>query len=79
MFKRLDIAPEYFHNSYARDLFGLSKDQFDNVLAKGGSDLAVRLLHVDVWADVCLNGGSEDDSIAKLRQMVKIRPEKAAA
>ena len=79
VFKRLDIAPEYFHNSYARDLFGLSREQFDNVLANGDSDLAVRLLHVDVWADVCLNGGSEDDSIAKLRQMVKIRPEKAAA
>lgn len=75
VFKRLDISPAYFKDSYVSNLFGLQPGQIETVLAHGQGDLAVRLLHIDVWGDVCLDGKSEDQVVSKLRQHVRIRPE----
>lgn len=75
VFKRIDIDPKYFYTSYAKDLFNLTNDQFDDMFARIDSDLAVRLLHLDVWGETCLRGGSIDRSTAKLREFVSIRTE----
>ncbi|WP_219894415.1 asparagine synthase (glutamine-hydrolyzing) [Aquisediminimonas profunda] len=76
VFKRIDIDPRYFDQSFARDIFRLSTAQFDSLLSQGGNDLAVRLLHIDVWGETCFQDKDEDAAISKLRQYVSIRPER---
>lgn len=75
VFKRLDISPDYFRNSFVSELFGVSGGRFEHMLEQEKGDLAVRLLHIDVWGNVCIHGRPEEDVVAKLRQHVTIRAE----
>ena len=72
--ERMTVAPDYYEDSYVRALFKLSGAQMRETLAAADQDLKMRLLHLDVWARVCLREESRDEVRASLRQHVTIRP-----
>jgi asparagine synthase (glutamine-hydrolysing) len=74
-FQRTQVAAGYFDNSYVRDLFGLSQPQMRSVLTEVDQDLLMRLLHLEVWSQVCLDDWPRDAVIGKLHEHVTIRPE----
>ncbi|HEX7476743.1 MAG TPA: asparagine synthase (glutamine-hydrolyzing) [Polyangiales bacterium] len=74
-FQRTQVAPAYFQQSFVRDLFELSSPQVSAILEAADQDLLMRLLHLDVWAHVCLHDLPRAQSVQKLRDHVTIRPE----
>jgi asparagine synthase (glutamine-hydrolysing) len=74
-FQRMRVAPAYFDGSLVRDLFEVSPSQMRLVLDAADQDLILRLLHLDVWAHVCLRDLPLDTSARKLREHLTIRPE----
>ena len=64
------IAPEYFENSFVADLFQLGTREIRHMASHAPQELRVRLLHLDAWGRVCLEGGSADDVRSRLRQHV---------
>ena len=74
-FQRMQVAPAYFEQSLVRDLFELSPSQMHTILHNADQDLMMRLLHLDVWAHVCLRDLPLDSSVRKLHDHVSIRPE----
>lgn len=76
-FERMRVSARYFDDSFVSELFGLSRAQVDSLVGRADFDLVVRLLHLDVWAQVCLRGESLDASIAKLHDHVHIESETA--
>jgi asparagine synthase (glutamine-hydrolysing) len=74
-FQRTQVAPAYFERSFVRDLFEITPQQMRRVLGQADQDLVMRLLHLDVWAHVCLRDEPLDSSTRKLREHVRIRPE----
>jgi asparagine synthase (glutamine-hydrolysing) len=75
VFQRMQVAPAYFDDSMARELFELSRAQMRAVCEEADQDLTMRLLHLDVWAHVCLADLPIESSRAKLLDNVTIRPE----
>jgi len=75
VFQRLQVAPRYFDDSFPRELFGLSPGDMTLLLNRADPDLVVRLLHLDIWARVCLRGTPPADLVGRLRDAVTIRPE----
>jgi asparagine synthase (glutamine-hydrolysing) len=75
VFRRMDVAEAYFQDCLVRELFELSREEMRNLVRRADQDLKMRLLHLDVWAHVCLHGCAVDDSSAKIASHVTIRPE----
>ena len=69
--------PRYFDDSFVSELFGLSRAQVDSLVERADLDLVVRLLDLDVWAQVCLRGESLDAPIAKRHDHAHIASEVA--
>jgi asparagine synthase (glutamine-hydrolysing) len=67
------IAPEYFDNSYVADLFQLGAQEVRHMASHASQELRVRLLHLDAWGRVCLQGGAAEDVKIRLRQHVTYR------
>jgi asparagine synthase (glutamine-hydrolysing) len=74
-FQRMDIAPAYFEQSMVRDLFEIPAADLADVVRGGNQDLRMRLMHLDVWARVCLAQRGVDEAAERLVQHVSIRPE----
>ncbi len=75
VFQRMDVPESYFEHSFVRDLLELSGAETQDLVGQANQDLRMRLLHLDVWAHVCLQGQPLDQSSEKLEQHVRIRPE----
>ena len=73
VFQRLEIADVFFETSRLGDLLGLSRRQLHNLANEASNDLKVRLLHLDVWARVCLEDEDDEISVARLLDHVTIR------
>lgn len=54
-FERMRVAPGYFNNSFVSHLFGLSSNETAYLVNNAGSNLVLRLLHLDIWGRVCFN------------------------
>lgn len=74
-FERMKVSPAYFDKSFVKDLFELTQGQMQNVIRQADQDLTMRLLHLDVWDHVCLNGLPLETSLRKLKQHVSLLPE----
>ena len=74
-FQRMEISPEYFRNSYVRDLFELTSGQMQDVVEQADQDLTLRLLHLDVWQHVCVHNQPKEASFDKLRKYINVSPE----
>lgn len=75
VFERMQVSERYFDRSEARDLLGVSKANMHDIFGSADQDLRMRLLHLDVWARVCLRGETNDQVRDNLKQHVTIRPE----
>lgn len=75
VFERMRVSPSYYDDSFARDLFELSTPQMRAVLEGADQDLAMRLLHLDVWGRVCVEERTRDDARARLMDHVTVRSE----
>jgi asparagine synthase (glutamine-hydrolysing) len=71
----MDVPARYFDDSLVRDLFELSVVEMHDVVDQADQDLRMRLLHLDIWARVCLEGRDIGESRAKIMRHVTIRPE----
>jgi asparagine synthase (glutamine-hydrolysing) len=75
IFQRMDVAPAYFDRSPARDLLEIPTADLMDVVSRADQDLRMRLLHLDVWASVCLGKHAPDEAAARLAEHVSVRPE----
>jgi asparagine synthase (glutamine-hydrolysing) len=75
IFERMDVGPAYFEQSPVHDLFEISAADLTTVVQKADQDLRMRLLHLDVWARVCLEERRVDEAAEHLARHVGIRPE----
>jgi len=75
VFERMQIDPAYFRGSALGDMLGMSDGQLRTVMGEADRAFAVRLLHLDLWGRLCINGEDQGASVARLRDHVTIRPE----
>jgi len=75
VFRRIAVDRRYFAHSFVRDLFELSEKQMEAVVDEADQDLAMRLLHLDVWGRICMEERGRDDVRARLKAHLTIRPE----
>ena len=75
VFDRIRIDPRYFHNSWIGNQIGLANTQLDNMCAANKPNFLLRMLHLDMWGRMCIEGQDEESNIGLLRQHVRIAPE----
>ena len=75
VFDRIRIDPRYFHNSWIGGLIGLTSAQLDDMCAASNPQFLLRMLHLDMWGRICIEGQDEGANIGLLRQFVSIAPE----
>jgi asparagine synthase (glutamine-hydrolysing) len=71
---RMDIANEFFEGSFVAELFDLDRRATRYLVEHAGRELKRRLLHLDVWAHVCLYNAPRNAILTKLRKHVSVRP-----
>lgn len=74
-FERMRVKPAFFHDSFVQEQLGLSRRQVDLMVDGADPEMAVRMLHLDVWASVCLRGQPTHDCLPRLRDHVMILPD----
>lgn len=74
-FDRIRIDPRYFHNSWIGNLVGLTNSQLDDMVAANRPRFLLRMLHLDMWGRMCIEGQDEGDNIGLLRRFVHIGAE----
>ncbi len=67
------IPPAYFEKSFIADLFGLSLREISHLIDNAQGKLKNKLLHLDVWAQVCLNNVPRETVIKKLRDHINLK------
>lgn len=77
VFQRLDIADAMLVSPHLGALLRLSTRQLEQMAAEAGPDLKLRLMHLDIWHRICIDGEDDATSQARLADMVTIRPEGA--
>jgi asparagine synthase (glutamine-hydrolysing) len=70
---RMCIAPELFDDSFVADLFELDGRGIRFLLDRANQNLRLRLLHLEVWGGVCLQGMGPGDVKARLQKHITIR------
>jgi asparagine synthase (glutamine-hydrolysing) len=70
--QRMRIRPEFFNDSFVADVFALSPRETDFLVRHANQDLRLKLLHLDVWARVCLRGAPPGEVRARLQKYVAL-------
>jgi asparagine synthase (glutamine-hydrolysing) len=65
---RIQISASFFKNSYIDDFLELTENELDYLLKHAGQRLKVKLLLLDVWGQVCLNGKNWKEIAEKMRE-----------
>jgi asparagine synthase (glutamine-hydrolysing) len=73
-FSRMKINPVFFKKSIISDLLDISSSEIGYLMDRSPQDLKLQLLHLEVWAHVCLNGLPEQPLKEKLRESISIKP-----
>jgi hypothetical protein len=66
------IDPAYFDRSFITELFELSRDQRAWLFERAPHWLKLKMLLLDVWAQVCLRGDPKEAVGDKLRQHISV-------
>jgi asparagine synthase (glutamine-hydrolysing) len=69
---RMRIAPEFFDASFVARLFELGARETHFMASQADRGLRLRMLHLDVWGRVCLEGQPTDDVTARLQKYVTL-------
>ena len=75
-FERMKISRNFLSNSSVADLLELSGREIDFLVDHGRQNLLLRLLHLSVWCDVCLQDESPDEVASRLCRTVAIAPDR---
>jgi hypothetical protein len=67
------IAPELFDHSFVANLFELGAREVMFMATHADRDLLLRLLHLEVWGRVCLEGMAVDDMTYRLQEHVMLQ------
>jgi asparagine synthase (glutamine-hydrolysing) len=70
---RMRISADFFENSFVANLFELSTREAQFLAAHASHDFRMRLLHLDVWGRVCLEGAPTDEVTRRLRKHVTLQ------
>jgi hypothetical protein len=70
----MQIAPAFFRNSLCRDLMDLGEKEIDYFVTNASQNLKIRLLHLEVWAHVCLYDLPADQMLSRLCDNIEITP-----
>ena len=70
--ERMRIAPSYFDRSFISELFELGQNEKAHFLERCPHWLKWKMLLLDVWADVSLNGTPREAVLGKLRRHVSL-------
>jgi asparagine synthase (glutamine-hydrolysing) len=73
-FQRMQIASAFFDKSFIVDLFGLSSREIRYLIDRSEQHLKLKLLHLDVWAHLCLRGVPAQTYVERLREHVVVKP-----
>jgi asparagine synthase (glutamine-hydrolysing) len=73
-YRRMQIAPAFFRNSLCRDLMDLGEKEIDYFVTNASQNLKIRLLHLEVWAHVCLYDLPADQMLSRLCDNIEITP-----
>ena len=74
--ERLEIPQRFYEDSFVRDLFGFSKRELDFLMKNVGHRLKLKLLHLEVWAQMFLNGSSAEALVPNLQSCISVAPRK---
>ncbi len=72
--ERMVVPAEYFKDSFIQNQFGLTASQIKSTLDEADQDLKLRLLHLDIWARICLMDEPLDSVRVDLEKTISIRP-----
>jgi len=75
VFQRLEIADAFLTSPHLGELLRLGTRQLADLAAEAGPDLRLRLMQLDIWHRVCIAGEDDAVTLARLSDMVAIRPE----
>jgi asparagine synthase (glutamine-hydrolysing) len=70
---RMYIAPELFEKSFVANLLELGTSEARFLFEEATRQLRLRLLHLDVWGRVCLEGISLEEERARLQKYVSLQ------
>jgi asparagine synthase (glutamine-hydrolysing) len=71
---RMEIPSEFFEDSFVAALFDLDRRATRYLVDHADRELKRRLLHLEVWAHVCLHDAPRNTIVAKLRNHIRVRP-----
>jgi asparagine synthase (glutamine-hydrolysing) len=72
IYHHVRVSPEFFRSSFVGDMLDLTWRQMEHLLRWCSSTERVKLLHLEVWAHVCLFGLPKDQITSRLRQHVTL-------
>lgn len=71
-YHRMEITPALFYKSLSSELLSLGDAEIDYFFRNADQNMKIRLLHLEVWAHVCLYDLPRDRIIAKLCDSIPI-------
>jgi len=75
VFKRLKVSESYFDDSFVSSVFGLSAAGMRATVAEGDRELTIRLLLLDAWGRICVEGRSRSEVRRRIREHSSISAE----
>ncbi|MCF7955387.1 MAG: asparagine synthase (glutamine-hydrolyzing) [Phycisphaerae bacterium] len=74
-FRRMEVSKEFFTGSFVSDFLSLTRADLDHIYSKATQKQFMKLVFLEVWAQVCLLNNSKDAVTGKLRSNIEIRSE----
>ena len=71
--KRFQISPNFFQDSYVSNLFKLSKSETQYLVDNSNHSFKLKLLHLNVWGDVCIQNLSKQSVLDRMNQYISIK------
>lgn len=75
VFKRMCVRDSYFDGSFVASLFELSSAQMRATASDADDELTIRLLLLDAWGRVCVEGRTRDEVRKRIREHTSVRAE----
>ena len=69
-FGRMQIQRDYFKNAFVADYFKLSGREFDHLFETGGQALKIRLLTLEAWCQIFIEGVARSEVREQLKRHV---------
>jgi asparagine synthase (glutamine-hydrolysing) len=70
----MEIPSEFFEDSFVAALVDLDRRATRYLVDHADRELKRRLLHLEVWAHVCLHDAPRNTILARLTDHIRVRP-----